>query len=96
MTGRTDLGGYDAMIFRFPSDTTVRFFNRGVPISLSIAWFDGAGVYLGQAKLGVCLLRCPSLAPVQPFRFAMEVPEGGLGSLGVGQGSVLLVGGSCA
>jgi uncharacterized membrane protein (UPF0127 family) len=96
MTGRRDLAGYQAMVFRFSSDSTTPFFNKGVPIPLSIAWFDAAGVLVGTADLAVCPVTCPTFAPVTPYRLALEVPRGGLHRLGVSTGSVLLVGGSCA
>ncbi len=95
MKGRRDLAGYDAMIFRFPSDSTASFYNEGVPIALSIAWFDHAGVLVGSAALARCTAPCPTVAPSLPYRFGLEVPAGGLAHLGIGQGSVLLVGGSC-
>ena len=95
MMGRQDLAGYDAMIFRFPVDTNVAFYNKGVPIPLSIAWFDGSGVYLDQHELAVCDQACPTISPSAAFQYALEVPTGGLHRLGVGPGSVLLVGGAC-
>jgi uncharacterized membrane protein (UPF0127 family) len=95
MTGRRDLAGYDAMLFRFFSDSTSEFFNKGVPIPLSVAWFDGSGVFVGRADLAVCPAVCPTVGPALPYRLAIEVPAGGLRHLGIGQGSVLQVGGSC-
>jgi uncharacterized membrane protein (UPF0127 family) len=95
MMGRSDLAGYDAMVFRFPADTTIAFYNKGVPIPLSIAWFDGSGVYVAQRDLAVCDRVCPTVSPSEAFRYALEVTQGGLPHLGVGSGSVLLVGGSC-
>lgn len=95
MMGRTNLAGYDAMIFRFFTDSTAAFYNQDVPIPLSIAWFDNAGVLVGTAVLAVCSANCPTLAPSLPYRLALEVPEGGLRHLGIGAGSVLLVGGNC-
>ena len=95
LMGRRDLAGYDAMIFRFPADTTVAFYNKGVPMPLAVAWFDGVGVYIHQTDMPVCDLACPLVGPGQPFRYALEVRTGGLGHLGVGPGAVLLVGGVC-
>ena len=37
---------------------------------------------------------CPTYAPAGPYRLALEVLEGGLGPLGVAEGSVLAVGGA--
>jgi uncharacterized membrane protein (UPF0127 family) len=96
MMGRRDLDGYAAMIFQFPSNSTASFYNKDVPIPLSVAWFDSVGVLVGSADLAVCPVTCPTVAPPLSYRLALEVPEGGLHHLGIGQGSVLLVGGSCA
>lgn len=95
MMGRQDLGGYDAMVFRFFRDSTAEFYNKGVPIPLSVAWFDASGVFVGTADLAVCPTTCPTVGPAVPYRLAVEVPKGGLGHLGIGQGSVLQVGGNC-
>jgi uncharacterized membrane protein (UPF0127 family) len=95
MMGRRDLAGYAGMVFRWGADTSDSFFNKGVPIALSIAWFDGAGVYVGAADLAVCSASCPTVTPAEEYQYALEVPKGGLGGLGIGQGSVLQLGGHC-
>jgi uncharacterized protein len=95
MMGRRDLGGYDAMLFRFFSDSTAEFYNKGVPVPLSVAWFDSSGIFVGTADLAVCPAACPTVGPAVPYRVAVEVPKGGLGHLGIGQGSVVQVGGNC-
>jgi len=95
MMGRRDLAGYDAMVFRWYADSTESFYNAHVPIPLSVAWFDSAGVFVGEDTLAVCTHPCPTVNPGFPYRYALETPRGGLGHLGVGQGSVLLVGGAC-
>ena len=93
--GRRDLAGYDAMVFRFDTDVTTQFYNKDVPIPLTVAWFDAAGVYVGAADMAVCTDPCPLVGPAVPYRLGFEVPKGGLRTLGVGPGSVLVVGGSC-
>jgi uncharacterized membrane protein (UPF0127 family) len=95
MMGRQDLGGYDAMVFQFPAETTVSFYNKNVPIPLSIAWFDGIGAYVGGAELAVCNDPCPLFSPGVPYRYGVEVPKGGLARLGIGGGARLSVGGPC-
>jgi len=95
MMGRRDLAGYNAMVFRFATDTTVTFYNKNVPIPLSLAFFDRSGVYIGQARLAVCNLTCPTVGPDIAYRYAVEVPAGGLGRLGIGPHATLLVGGTC-
>lgn len=98
LTGRRDLGGYDAMLFRFPQDTTASFVMRGVPVPLSIAWFDAGGRFVAAADMAPCEGGdgCPTYSPGRAYRFALEVPEGALPGLGVGPGSVLSVDGECA
>jgi len=95
MMGRRDLAGYDAMIFRFFSPTTDAFYNKDVPIPLSIAWFDGVGAFIGTANLAVCTEPCRTFRPALPYWMALEVPAGGLHRLGIAAGSVLMVGGNC-
>ena len=94
---RTDLGGYDGMLFVFPSDTTVTFYMRNTPLPLSIAWFDSAGRFVSSADMIPCADRpgCPTYAAERAYRYALEVPRGGLPGLGVGTGSTIAVGGGC-
>ncbi|GAC1313536.1 MAG: hypothetical protein NVSMB12_05370 [Acidimicrobiales bacterium] len=95
LMGRSDLAGYDAMVFRFDADVTTAFYNKNVPMPLTVGWFDSAGGFVGSADMGVCVDPCPTVAPAVPYRYALEVRRGGLRGLGVSSGSVLLVGGSC-
>lgn len=95
LMGRRDLAGYDAMIFRFGADSTDAFFNQGVPMALSVAWFDRSGVVVGTVHLSVCSANCVHASPAVPYRLALEVPEGGLSRLGIASGSALFTGGSC-
>jgi uncharacterized membrane protein (UPF0127 family) len=97
MMGRRDLGGFDAMVFRFPADTQVPFYNRNVPIDLSIAWFDSGGRYVRGADMPSCpnVESCPLFSAGTSFRYALETPKGGMARLGVGPGSTIVVGGTC-
>ncbi|MHB8661298.1 MAG: DUF192 domain-containing protein [Acidimicrobiales bacterium] len=95
MKGRRDLAGYDAMVFRWPGDSSDVFVNQGVPIALSVAWFDVAGVFVGARDMPICAADCPTFAPDLAYHLGLEVPRGGLRHLGVSQGSVLLLGGHC-
>lgn len=95
---RSDLGGYDGMLFRFPTDTSVEFYMKDTPLPLSIAWFDASGRFVSAADMEPCLdtLVCPTYGAAAPYRYALEVPKGGLGGLGIGAGSHLTVGGACS
>jgi uncharacterized membrane protein (UPF0127 family) len=99
MMGHTDLGGLDAMVFAFPQPVDQRlvyFYNRKVPIALSVAWFDEGGSFLSTTDMESCgdVPNCPRFTTTNRFKFAIEVPKGGLGRLGVGPGSVLKLGAS--
>lgn len=97
LMGRTDLGGYAGMLFRFRSDTSGGFYMRNTPLPLSIAWFDADGRLVSTADMDPCLdqAECPTYRPAGPYRYALEVPQGDLGPLGVRPGSRLEVGGAC-
>ena len=98
LMGRTDLAGYDGMLFVFESDTTTGFWMKDTPLPLSIAWFDASGRFVSAADMQPCLNRgsdCPSYPPAGAYRYALEVPQGGLGALGIGPGAVLTLGGPC-
>lgn len=89
---QSDLRGYDAMVFRFSSPTTGRFFMRNTRIPLSIAFFDLYGRFVSAADMEPCpdeVADCPSYAAVRPYVHAVEVAQGDLPRLGIGPGSVL-------
>ncbi len=97
MMGRHDLGGLDAMVFAFPAAIDPRqavFHNRKVPIALSVAWFDADGKFLSSADMDPCgdLPTCPRVNASGRFKYALEVPKGGLGRLGVGPNANLTLG----
>ncbi|HET9444347.1 MAG TPA: DUF192 domain-containing protein [Acidimicrobiales bacterium] len=97
LMGRRDLGGFDAMVFTFPDDTTGAFYMRNVPVPLSIAWFDANGRFVSSSDMAPCPDRdgCPTYAPPGPYRTAVEVLQGDLARLGLGPETTLAVGGSC-
>lgn len=99
LMGRYDLGGYDAMVFRFATDVRAQFYNRAVPVALTVAWFARDGRFEGSADMAPCpdVDSCRRFGPPggRPYRYGLEVPAGGLGRLGVGPGSALVVGGGC-
>lgn len=97
LMNRTDMGGYDGMIFQFPSDTSVSFYMKDTPLPLSIAFFDGTGHFVSTADMAPCLdqTNCPLYNAARPYRYAIEVPQGALPRLGVAAGTRLVTGGPC-
>ena len=86
---RRDLAGYAAMVFVYAQDVDVLFYNRNVPMALTVAWFDREGRWLGSRDLEACpdMEGCPTVAAPANFRYAVEVEKGGLSRLGLGPGS---------
>jgi uncharacterized membrane protein (UPF0127 family) len=89
MMTRNDFGGYAAMVFPFSDDVSSRFYNRNVPIALTVAFFDAQGRWVGSDDLEPCpdMEGCPTIGAPAPFRYAVEVERGGLADLGLGPGS---------
>lgn len=98
LMNRSDLAGHDGMLFRFPADTRVGFYMQDTLIPLSIAWFDSRGNFVSSTDMEPCLdkVDCPNYYAARPYRYALEVGKGDLGSLGIGPGSHLTVGGACS
>ena len=94
---RRDLAGYDGMVFDFKQAYTGQFYMFNTPLPLSIAWFDTAGRFVSAADMEPCLGRtnCPLYGAAGPYRYALEVPQGGLPALGVGAGSRLVLTPAC-
>jgi uncharacterized membrane protein (UPF0127 family) len=83
------LGGYDGMLFRFPDDVTAAFYMRNTPMPLSIAFIDEEGQLVSTTDMEPCEDRdgCPLYPAAGPFRWAIEVPQGGLERLGLVAGA---------
>ncbi len=94
LMGRTDLAGYDGMLFQFERDTQAEFFMKDTLIPLSIAWFDAQGRFISSADMPPCGDEdpCPLYGAEAAYRYALEVAEGDLPSLGIGPGTRLVVG----
>ncbi len=94
LMGRTDLSGYDAMLFRFERDTQSEFYMKDTLIPLSIAWFDGEGRFISATDMPPCGDEdpCPTYGAEAAYRYALEVTEGDLPSLGIGPGTRLVIG----
>ncbi len=92
LMNQTDLRGYDAMVFRFPSPSEGGFFMRNTLIPLSIAFFDVSGRFVSSADMEPCpdeVDDCPTFQAERPYVHAIEVAQGDLPRLGIGPGSVL-------
>ena len=85
------LGGHDAMVFVFEGDTTSAFWMKDTPLPLSIAWFRADGTYVDQADMDPCAAgtKCPTFGASGAYRYAVEVPLGALGGLGLVEGSTI-------
>ena len=97
LMNRTDLGGFDGMLFVWDSDSSGGFWMKDTPLPLSIAWFDASGRFVSAADMEPCVGKdsCPNYDPAGPYRYALEVPQGGLAVLGIRPGSVMTPGGPC-
>jgi uncharacterized protein len=94
----TDLGGYEGMLFVWAEDSSSGFWMRNTPTPLSIAFVDAEGAVVSTADMEPCADTpdCPTYAAEGPYRFALEVPKGRLAALGIDEGSMIRVGGSCS
>lgn len=99
LMGQHDLRGYDGMVFRYQQPVDGSFWMKDTLIPLAIAYFDGTGRFVSAAGMVPCPPQandCPSYPPAGKFQYALEVPKGGLGRLGVGAGSTIAFpGGPC-
>jgi uncharacterized membrane protein (UPF0127 family) len=97
LQNRQDLGGYAARTFRWDEDVDVVFYNRNVPMALTVAWFDRDGRWIGSRDLEPCpdIEGCPTIAAPGDFRYIVEVEKGGLSRLGLGPGSQIAVTNGC-
>lgn len=88
-----ELGGYDGMLFVYPAEIDGAFWMRNTPTPLSIAYFDAGGRLVSTADMAPCADEptCPSYPADGPFRFALEVAQGGLTDVGVDGRSTLRI-----
>jgi len=97
LMNRTDIGGYDGMLFRFPAETDTSFYMKDTPLPLSIAFFDSSGQFVSTTDMAPCIHQptCPLYPAARPFRYALEVPQGALPRLAIGPGTRLVTTGPC-
>lgn len=88
-----ELGGYDGMLFRWADDQDGSFWMRNTPMPLSIAYFDRNGAFVSATDMEPCAdsSSCPMYPADDEFRYAVEVPQGGLEELGIVEGSTLRI-----
>ena len=90
----TGLGGADGMLFRFGADQSGAFWMKDTLIPLSIAFFHKGGAFVSATDMEPCSPTapgCPTYSADAPYADALEVPQGGLASLGIGPSSRLAV-----
>jgi uncharacterized membrane protein (UPF0127 family) len=86
----TDLGGPEAMAFRYPDPHTGTFWMKNTVLPLSIAFFAPDGGFLSSFDMEPCTVDpCPTYPTAPAFLVAVEVPQGGLPALGLTPGSRL-------
>lgn len=89
-----NLGGYDGMVFAYPSPVDGAFFMRNTPMPLSIAYFDASGAFVSATDMTPCddTSTCPTYPADGVFQFAVEVPAGELDGVKIGPGSTIDLG----
>jgi uncharacterized membrane protein (UPF0127 family) len=94
LMGVTDatLGGYDGMLFRFPSAQSSAFYMKNTPMPLSIAFIGATGGLVSSTDMAPCLKtdQCELYRAAAPYVTALEVPQGGLARLGIAPESQLI------
>jgi len=96
----THLGGYAGMVFAFDADVTGTFWMKDTLIPLSVVFLDRQGRRISSADMVPCptsSAQCPLYPATAPYRWAIEVPAGQLGGLGLDASdhSTVTVGGAC-
>jgi uncharacterized membrane protein (UPF0127 family) len=93
----TDLQGFAGMVFSFPRSVTETFYMKDTPMALTVAFFDSRGRFVSSADMKPCLesANCPTYAAANPYKTALEVPQGGLAALHVDSTTRLHVTAAC-
>lgn len=90
-----DLGGYDGMLFEYPTAVDGAFWMRNTPMPLSIAFFDTDRTLVSMTDMEPCADKasCRTYPADRPFQYALEVPQGRLAELLVAEGSTFTIDG---
>jgi uncharacterized membrane protein (UPF0127 family) len=86
LRGRSDLGGYDVMLFVFATPSTAAFTMSTVPVALDIGFYGADGRPVSRRHMVPCAKvesACPVYAADGPFSYAVEslggqLPQGSL------------------
>ncbi len=91
LSGVPDTGGHAGMIFAFAEDTTGSFWMANTHMPLTIAFIDSSGRPVSVLDMEPCpdAVDCPSYFPDEPYRWALEVPQGQLAQFGLSDGATL-------
>jgi uncharacterized membrane protein (UPF0127 family) len=87
LSRRTDVPAGAGMVFIFPRDTTIPFWMKDTLVPLQIAFVAADGRVVGTFEMPPCRADpCPTFAPRQPYRYAVELRSGAFTAAGVGEG----------
>ena len=83
---RSDVGGYDGMLFVFDAATDVGFTMSTVPVPLDIGFYDARGKLVSAQHMKPCAKvedECPVYRSDEPFTYALETMKGKLPGGGI-------------
>jgi uncharacterized membrane protein (UPF0127 family) len=92
------IGGADAMVFSFDSETDYAFWMKDTPLPLSVAWISGSGAVLATADMDPCeagTSSCPIYPAPGRYRIAIEVAQGRLQDWGIEPGATVTLAQAC-
>jgi uncharacterized membrane protein (UPF0127 family) len=82
LSGITEFGALDGLLFVFPEDIMVKFWTKGALMPLDIAFFAEDGSLVGLEHMSICLDDpCPVYGPEQAYRYALEAAAASLTAL---------------
>ena len=91
---------HHGMLFAFPEDSSGGFWMKNTILPLSIAYLAADGTTVTTTDMAPCpasASTCPTYPAGGSYRWAIEVPQGRLGDLGISDRSTITVGAtSCA
>ena len=83
LTGVSDLGDFEGMLFAWDEEVTTGFWMKDTPIALDLFFFDAEGGLVDQTSLEPCPAEpCPVFVAERLFRWVLEAPAGSLEATG--------------